>query len=78
MLNSKKSIGSSLVYSMKKCPYCYSMLKLDAHNCDSCKNKVGAVNKAGFADKRFDWKAYLSAALACTAFIVYIWWFFLK
>jgi hypothetical protein len=78
MLKSKKSSDTPLLYSMKKCPYCYSMLKLNADHCDICKKKVGAINRTGFAEKRIDWKAYASAILAFTAFIAYAWWVFFK
>jgi hypothetical protein len=78
MLSSKKSGNTTLIYSMKKCPYCYSMLKLNADKCDICKKRLGAINKIGFAEKRVDWKAYLIAIVASTAFITYIWWAFLK
>ena len=65
-------------YSMKKCPHCFTMLKLDARKCDICKKRVGAVNKEGFAGKSIDWKAYITAILASTAFIVYVWWAFFR
>jgi hypothetical protein len=78
MLSSKKSSNVNLLYSMKKCPYCYSMVKLKADKCDICKNKLGAINQVGFAEKRVDWKAYGIAILAATAFIIYVWWAFLR
>jgi hypothetical protein len=78
MLRSKKSSNEAQLYTIKKCPYCYSMLKLNAEKCDFCKNKVGAINQAGFAEKRVDWKAYGIAILAFTVFIIYIWWAFLR
>jgi hypothetical protein len=78
MLRSKRSGNVTQVYSMKKCPYCYSMVKLNADKCDICKNKLGAINKAGFAEKRVDWKAYGIAILASTAFLIYVWWAFLR
>jgi hypothetical protein len=78
MLRSKKSGSMTQLYSMKKCPYCNSMVKLNADKCDICKNRLGAINKIGFAEKRVDWKAYLIAIVASTAFIIYVWWAFLK
>jgi hypothetical protein len=78
MLSSKKKHDNIHLYSTKKCPYCYTMLKLDAKQCDICKKKVGAINKVGFAEKRVDWKAYITAVLAWTAFIVYVWWAFFR
>jgi hypothetical protein len=78
MLRSEKKRDATLLYSMKKCPYCYTMLKLNAGKCDICKNRVGEINKVGFAEKRIDWKAYGTAILACMAFIVYIWWAFFR
>ena len=78
MSRSKKSANMTLLHSMKKCPYCYSMIKLNADKCDLCKNRLGAINKIGFAEKRVDWKAYLIAFVASTAFFIYIWWAFLK
>lgn len=78
MVKSKKVSDATLLYSLKKCPYCHNMLKLDANRCDGCKNRVGAINKAGFAQKLTNWKAYVVSALAWTAFCVYIWWAFFK
>ncbi len=78
MLKSKKHRDTSKLYSMKKCPYCFTMLKLGAKKCDMCKKRVGVVNKAGFAEKGIDWKAYITAILAWTAFFVYVWWAFFR
>ena len=74
----KKIISEGLLHTLKKCPYCFTMLKLDADRCDHCKHRVGPVNKAGFAQKPINWKAYLLSILAWSAFVIYIWWAFFK
>jgi len=78
MMGFKKEQDAARLYSTKKCPYCYTMLKMDALNCDMCKKKVGAINKAGFAEKRINLKAYITAILAWTAFVAYVWWAFFR
>jgi hypothetical protein len=67
--------GTNL-YSLKKCPFCFEMLKLDADKCERCNKKVGSVNKTGFADKPVNWKAYMVSILAWVAFGVYCYWAF--
>lgn len=74
----KNKYGAAQSFSLKKCPYCFTMLKLDTKKCDMCKKAVGKVNKAGFAEKYIDWKAYITAFLAWTAFFVYVWWAFFR
>lgn len=78
MVKPKKVVRPESLYSLKKCPYCYTMLKLEADRCDRCKNRVGVLNRAGFAQKLINWKAYTISVLAWAAFGFYIWWAFFK
>jgi hypothetical protein len=63
-------------YKVKKCPYCMVYMKLDAQICDSCKQKIGKVNRLGFAQKPFNWKGYGAAVFGIVIFIAYMWWAF--
>ncbi len=65
-------------YTTKKCPFCYAHLPLDAQACSACKNKVGDVDKLGFAVKPIDWRAYLVAAVFTVGFAFFIWWAFFR
>ncbi len=76
MVKSKNVINPGSLYSLKKCPYCFTMLKLEADRCDRCKKKVGALDRAGFAQKRINWKAYGISIFAWAVFAVYVWWAF--
>ncbi len=84
MARAKKKDGGSRqddydaisMYSLKKCPYCFEMLKKDADKCVKCKNKVGKINRTGFADKPVNWKGYIVSFLAWIAFACYCWWAF--
>jgi len=64
---------------IKKCPSCYEYLPLRAKVCPACQNKVGDVDKLGFAGKPFDWMGYLFAVISIAVFVAFIWWaFFLE
>jgi hypothetical protein len=65
-------------YTTKKCPFCYVHLPLDVHSCTSCNNKVGDVDKLGFAEKPIDWWGYLIAAVFIVGFAFFIWWAFFR
>jgi hypothetical protein len=60
----------------KKCPECFTYLKLDAAVCHSCGKRVGGVAPTGLAQKPVDVKAYVVAVVAAVAFAVFIWWGF--
>jgi hypothetical protein len=65
-------------YTTKKCPHCYTYLKLDASRCTACRTKVGDVDKLGFAAKPTDWRAYLIAAVSIAVFVFFVWWGFFR
>jgi hypothetical protein len=65
-------------YATKKCPNCYTYLPLHARVCTSCHARVGDVDKLGFAQKPFDWRAYLLAALTMAGFAIFMWWAFFR
>jgi hypothetical protein len=69
---------SAIDYTTKKCPNCYTYLPLRARACISCHKRVGDVDKLGFAQKPFDWRAYLLAAVAMAAFVIFMWWAFFR
>ncbi len=62
----------------KRCPYCYTPIKLEAEFCLECKRKVGPVNKLGLAKKPPNYKAYAAAILWITVLIIYFWKLFSK
>ncbi len=65
-------------YLTKKCPQCYTYLPLHAQECTACKAKVGEVDKLGFAEKPFDWLAYLLATASIAGFVIFVWWAFFR
>jgi len=73
-LNKKKNI----YYTTKKCPFCYEHLPLDAQSCTACKNKVGNVDKLGFAQKPIDWWGYIVDAAFGSGFTLFMWWAFFR
>lgn len=77
-INRKEDLDQIRLYSLKKCPYCFSMLKLNAEKCDRCKNRVGKITKTGFAEKPTNWKAYTISLFAWAAFAFYVWWAFFE
>lgn len=78
MAKKKKTVVDVKTFTIKKCPYCYTHLAVNAKRCDSCHHKVGAVESTGWAKKPVDWKAYLVAAVAVAVFLSYFWWAFMK
>jgi hypothetical protein len=66
----------SNIHMTKKCPECFAYLPLQAKVCTSCGKSVGPVNKMGHAEKPPNLKAYLMAAAAILAFMVFVWWGF--
>ena len=65
-------------HPVKKCPYCFTYLPLNAKKCNICHHKVGSVNKIGFATKPFEWWTYLLAAASIAAFAGFMWWGFFR
>ena len=61
------------LFTFKRCPYCYTHLKLNATQCIECREKVGDVDKLGLAKKPFNYKAYLAALLWVALLAVYMW-----
>ncbi len=57
----------------KRCPYCFTPLRLNADHCFDCKEKVGQINKYGIAKKLPNYKAYAAAILWLTVLGIYIW-----
>lgn len=64
-------------HATKKCPECYTYVKLNATRCPSCKTRLGEVEKHGMAKRTVDFNAYLFALIALVALGIYIWWAFL-
>ena len=64
--------------STKRCPHCFTPLKLTAEYCIECKNKVGPVNKLGLAKKAPNYKAYAAAILWIIVLGIYIWKIFFQ
>lgn len=62
----------------KRCPYCYTTLRLDATFCLECKKKIGKADKFGLAKKPFNIKTYLAAILWAILFFIYIWKIFIE
>lgn len=60
-------------YTTKRCPYCFTPLKLTATHCVECRLKVGKINKLGLAKKPPNYKAYLAAVLWVVILGIYIW-----
>lgn len=61
------------IYKNKRCPYCFTHLRLDATHCIDCKKKVGKIDKFGLAKKPFNYKAYLASLLWIIMLGIYIW-----
>ena len=61
----------------KRCPFCYTYIRLDATHCTDCKRKVGKIDKYGLAKKPFNYKAYLAALLWFVMLGIYIWKIFI-
>ena len=65
-------------FTTKKCPFCYVHLPLDVKFCETCKSRVGEVDKLGFAAKPVDWKGYVIAAISMAVFALFAWWAFFR
>lgn len=78
MAKKKKTTVDVKTFTVKKCPYCYNHLAVNIHRCDMCGKKVGPVESTGWARKTFEWQAYVKAAVAITAFLVFFWWAFMR
>ena len=64
---------------MKKCPFCFAYLSIDAKLCTACRKNVGKkVDKYGFAKKSVDWASYIRALSMLIILGLYLWWTFLK
>jgi uncharacterized protein (DUF983 family) len=74
----KVIIESDKSVTTKKCPYCYTYLKVEADRCDSCGKRIGEVDSVGWAKKPFDAAGYLLAVAACGGLVWFVWWAFLK
>jgi hypothetical protein len=61
-------------FMTKKCPYCSTTLGYDETICLGCKKKVGEANEYGIAVKPGAWKAYVSALVAVSAFLGYLYY----
>ena len=48
----------------KKCPFCSTILRLDATECHDCGKKVGAIDTHGMAKVTGKWKAYVGLLFA--------------
>ncbi len=66
------------VYTTKRCPYCFTPLKLTATRCIECKEKVGLIDELGLAKKPPNYKAYSAALLWIVALGIYIWKIFFE
>lgn len=60
-------------HTSKRCPYCFTPLKLNATYCVECRQKVGKVDELGLAKKPPNYKAYLAALLWAAILGIYIW-----
>lgn len=48
----------------KKCPFCSTILRLDATECHACGKTVGPIDAHGMAKITGKWKAYVSFLFA--------------
>ena len=78
MAKKKKTTVDVKTFTVKKCPYCYTHLAVNATRCDMCRKRVGPVESSGWAKKTVDLKAYVTAGVAVTVFLVYFWWAFMR
>lgn len=69
----KETFAEQTIFTYKRCPYCYTHLKLNAEHCIECRKKVGEVDKVGLAKKPFNYKAYIAAGLWVTLLSLYLW-----
>lgn len=66
------------VHTTKRCPYCFTPLKLSATHCIECKEKVGPIDDLGLAKKPPNYKAYAAALLWIAVLGIYIWKIFFE
>lgn len=71
-MNSTKDKSEKQKYTEKRCPECFTVLKLDAKTCINCGQKVGSVNKFGLARRPFAWKAYLAFLISAILLGLYV------
>jgi len=73
--DSKKT---EVVHATKRCPECFTYVRLEVKKCPECKTRLGAVEKHGMAKRTINWMSYISFSIAFLAFAFYIWWEFLR
>lgn len=66
---------SHKLFADKRCPYCFTHLKLNETECVGCHKKVGEVDKHGLARKPIRYKAYFAFFLWGVVVLAYIWVF---
>ena len=66
------------VFTFKRCPYCFTNLKLAMDVCHSCHKKVGKVDRYGLAKKPANVMGYLATLLWVGILAGYIWYAFLR
>ena len=77
-IDGKKFGKPQAPFTNKRCPYCYTHLKLNAVHCMECRQKVGKVDSMGLARKPFNYKAYLAALLWVVFLGIYFWKIFIE
>lgn len=65
-------------FSFKRCPYCFTTLKLTAESCLGCHKRVGKADRNGLARKPINYMGYLAALMWVGIFIGYIWFAFFR
>lgn len=76
-MSEEVDIESRSRITFKRCPYCFTSLRLDATRCLECKQKVGKMDKFGLAKKPLNIKAYLASLLWLVMLGLYIWKIFI-
>jgi len=66
-----------VVHATKRCPECFTYVKLDVQKCPNCKTRLGVVEKHGMAKRKTNWMSYVSFFIAFLALAFYVWWEFL-
>ena len=66
-----------VVHATKRCPECFTYVKLNVQKCPDCNTKLGAVEKHGMAKRKTNWMSYVSFFIAFLALAFYLWWEFL-
>ena len=78
MAKKKKATVDVKTFTVKKCPYCYSHLAVNANQCDRCGYRWGPEESKEWAKKTVDWKSYIIAIGAAALFLGYFWWAFMR